>query len=116
MLVVVASLLAGSGLAVNSSVVVVASMLVSPLMGPILAITFGTKVRCGGYPATGDQRLSVMFWHARWSVFFFFFFGMGWAFGSGEVFFCPHAPTTTTALFFRPGIGQWLLLVSAWKR
>ena len=29
----------------NSSVVLVASMLVSPLMGPILAIVFGTAVR-----------------------------------------------------------------------
>ena len=34
-----------SGLVENSSVVLVASMLVSPLMGPILAIVFGTAVR-----------------------------------------------------------------------
>ena len=33
------------GLVENSSVVLVASMLVSPLMGPILAIVFGTAVR-----------------------------------------------------------------------
>lgn len=44
MLVIVASLLAAYGLAVNSSVVVVASMLVSPIMGPILAITFGAVI------------------------------------------------------------------------
>ena len=37
-------MLAFAGLATNSSVVVVASMLVSPIMGPILAITFGTVV------------------------------------------------------------------------
>ena len=34
-----------SGLVENSSVILVASMLVSPLMGPILAIVFGTAVR-----------------------------------------------------------------------
>ena len=33
------------GLVENSSVVLVASMLVSPLMGPILAIVFGTAVK-----------------------------------------------------------------------
>jgi uncharacterized hydrophobic protein (TIGR00271 family) len=44
-LVVVASLLAALGLATNSAVVVVASMLVSPIMGPILAVTFGSVVR-----------------------------------------------------------------------
>jgi uncharacterized hydrophobic protein (TIGR00271 family) len=39
-----ASIIAGLGLAVNSDVMVVASMLVSPLMGPILAFTFGAAV------------------------------------------------------------------------
>ena len=34
-----------TGLVENSSIVLVASMLVSPLMGPILAIVFGTAVR-----------------------------------------------------------------------
>ena len=43
-LVTVASLLAGIGLATNSVVVIVASMLVSPLMGPILALTFASIV------------------------------------------------------------------------
>lgn len=43
-LVIVASLLAALGLATNSAVVVVASMLVSPIMGPILAVTFGSVV------------------------------------------------------------------------
>jgi Domain of unknown function (DUF389) len=38
----VASIIAAAGLASNSSVVVVASMLVSPLMGPIMGFTFGT--------------------------------------------------------------------------
>jgi len=42
---VVAACLAFMGLVENSSVVLVASMLVSPLMGPILAIVFGTAVR-----------------------------------------------------------------------
>ncbi|GLI69557.1 hypothetical protein VaNZ11_014193 [Volvox africanus] len=43
--VVVAGLIAAVGLATNSSVMIVASMLVSPLMGPILAFSFGTSVR-----------------------------------------------------------------------
>ena len=41
----VASCLAFMGLVENSSVILVASMLVSPLMGPILAIVFGMAVR-----------------------------------------------------------------------
>ena len=43
-LCVVASMLAAIGLATDSAVVVVASMLVSPIMGPILAVTFGSVV------------------------------------------------------------------------
>ena len=39
--VIVASMIAGVGLATNNTVAIVASMLVSPIMGPILAITFG---------------------------------------------------------------------------
>ncbi|CAK9005037.1 Uncharacterized protein MJ0678 [Durusdinium trenchii] len=45
MLVFVASILACIGLVVNNVVVIVASMLVSPLMGPILAVTFGATMR-----------------------------------------------------------------------
>lgn len=44
MLCVAASLLAGIGLGSDNAVVIVASMLVSPLMGPILGITFGTFI------------------------------------------------------------------------
>jgi uncharacterized hydrophobic protein (TIGR00271 family) len=40
-----AAIIAGGGLATNSAVMVVASMLVSPLMGPILAVTFGVTTR-----------------------------------------------------------------------
>jgi hypothetical protein len=40
-----AALIAGTGIAVNSSVSVVASMLISPLMGPILGIAFGFVAR-----------------------------------------------------------------------
>jgi uncharacterized hydrophobic protein (TIGR00271 family) len=43
-LVIVAALLAAVGLASNNTVVIVASMLVSPIMGPILAITFGAMI------------------------------------------------------------------------
>lgn len=45
LLLVLASLIACLGLAENSSVVLVASMLISPLMGPILAATFGQVIR-----------------------------------------------------------------------
>eukprot|EP00028_Trichosphaerium_sp_Am-I-7-wt_P007716 CAMPEP_0168514182 /NCGR_PEP_ID=MMETSP0405-20121227/3947_1 /TAXON_ID=498012 /ORGANISM="Trichosphaerium sp, Strain Am-I-7 wt" /LENGTH=322 /DNA_ID=CAMNT_0008533239 /DNA_START=77 /DNA_END=1045 /DNA_ORIENTATION=- len=41
----VASIIAGAGLATDSSVSVVASMIVSPLMGPITALTFGTVIQ-----------------------------------------------------------------------
>jgi uncharacterized hydrophobic protein (TIGR00271 family) len=44
-LTIVASLLSGVGLAANNTVVIVASMLVSPLMGPILAVTFSSSIR-----------------------------------------------------------------------
>lgn len=44
MLAVAASLLAGIGLGIDNAVVIVASMLVSPLMGPILGMTFGTFI------------------------------------------------------------------------
>jgi len=40
-----ACVIAGGGLAVNSIVAVVASMLVSPIMGPVLAICFGTVIK-----------------------------------------------------------------------
>jgi uncharacterized hydrophobic protein (TIGR00271 family) len=43
-LVSIASILAGVGLATNNAVVIVASMLVSPLMSPVLALTFGLFV------------------------------------------------------------------------
>jgi len=42
--VLIASAIAGLGLITNNTVMIVASMLVSPLMGPILAFTFGTVV------------------------------------------------------------------------
>lgn len=43
-LLITAGIIAGSGLATNNSVMVVAAMLVSPLMGPILAMTFGVLI------------------------------------------------------------------------
>ncbi|CAJ1965711.1 unnamed protein product [Cylindrotheca closterium] len=43
-LLLVASILAGVGLITNSTVVIVASMLVSPIMGPVMGITFGSRV------------------------------------------------------------------------
>jgi len=43
-LLIIASVIAGIGLATNNSVAIVASMLVSPIMGPVMACTFGTIV------------------------------------------------------------------------
>jgi len=43
-LLTIASVIGGVGLATNNSVSIVASMLVSPLMGPVMACTFGTMV------------------------------------------------------------------------
>lgn len=51
-LISLASILAAVGLATNNAVVIVASMLVSPLMGPILAVTFGLFV--------WDRRLTTL--------------------------------------------------------
>jgi len=45
LLLLSASLIAVAGLAINSSVAIVASMLVSPLMGPVLAFTFGVTLK-----------------------------------------------------------------------
>lgn len=56
-LVGMASLLAALGLATNNPVVVVAAMLVSPLMGPVLGITFGLFV--------SDRKLLRRAWHAE---------------------------------------------------
>ena len=47
--------IAGVGLAVNSAVMVVASMLISPLMGPILGVIFGFVIR-----------KYDLFWHSLW--------------------------------------------------
>merc|ERR1719203_1402286 len=44
-LIAVGALICASGLLTNSAVNVVASMLVSPLMGPIVGMTFGSSVR-----------------------------------------------------------------------
>ena len=43
--VMCASVIAGVGLLTNSAVVVLSAMLISPLMGPILAVSFGAKIR-----------------------------------------------------------------------
>ena len=43
--VICAAAISATGLATDSSVTVLASMLVSPIMGPILAVTFGTMIR-----------------------------------------------------------------------
>jgi uncharacterized membrane protein len=42
---VLASIIAGVGLATGSAVTVVAAMILDPFMGPILGMTFGTTIR-----------------------------------------------------------------------
>ncbi|KAK3921056.1 hypothetical protein KUF71_010271 [Frankliniella fusca] len=44
LLLIVASLVAAVGLVEDSTVILVASMLISPLMGPVMAATFGTMI------------------------------------------------------------------------
>eukprot|EP01084_Bolivina_argentea_P197352 338221_1 len=44
-MLIVANIIAAMGLATNSAVSVVASMLVSPIMGPVLALTIGVHLR-----------------------------------------------------------------------
>ncbi|CAM9733915.1 unnamed protein product, partial [Choristocarpus tenellus] len=45
MFLIISCTIAAIGLGTNNMVVVVAAMLVSPIMGPVLAFTFGTNVR-----------------------------------------------------------------------
>eukprot|EP01128_Nolandella_sp_AFSM9_P001798 TRINITY_DN12208_c0_g1_i1.p1 TRINITY_DN12208_c0_g1~~TRINITY_DN12208_c0_g1_i1.p1 ORF type:complete len:382 (+),score=66.28 TRINITY_DN12208_c0_g1_i1:160-1305(+) len=51
--IIVAAVIAAAGLATNNSVTVVASMLVSPLMGPILAFTFASLLKDSQLAAKG---------------------------------------------------------------
>eukprot|EP00981_Chlorochromonas_danica_P003667 scaffold681_cov173-Ochromonas_danica.AAC.30 len=44
MLITMASVIAGIGLVTNNIVALVASMLISPMMGPVLALTFGATI------------------------------------------------------------------------
>ncbi|GMH81061.1 hypothetical protein TL16_g08812, partial [Triparma laevis f. inornata] len=44
-LLMIASILAGVGLINDNTVVIVASMLVSPIMGPVLGLSFGSVIR-----------------------------------------------------------------------
>lgn len=53
MFVAIASLIAALGLVEDSPVVVVASMLISPIMGPIMAWTFGTVIQDHGLQRIG---------------------------------------------------------------
>jgi len=53
--IILAGFLAAIGLMENSSVILVASMLISPLMGPILAVTFGIVIRDRALQKLGIQ-------------------------------------------------------------
>ena len=52
-LILCASIIACVGLVTNNTVIIVASMLVSPLMGPIMAVTFGAVVEHRGLVMRG---------------------------------------------------------------
>jgi hypothetical protein len=56
-MVVIASTLAGVGLVQNNTVVIVASMLVSPIMGPVLAVR-----RCAGVLLHGCDSAAAWLW------------------------------------------------------
>ncbi|KNC53609.1 uncharacterized protein AMSG_01319 [Thecamonas trahens ATCC 50062] len=73
--VVVAALIADVGLATDSPAVVVASMLVSPLMGPIMAVTFGTAMRDAAMVRKGLRNEIIGFALC-------YLFGMLWGFGA----------------------------------
>jgi uncharacterized hydrophobic protein (TIGR00271 family) len=59
MLLLVASILAAVGLLTDNTVVIVASMLVSPIMGPVLGVTFGYTVRRYDLVLTGLRTETV---------------------------------------------------------
>lgn len=75
--VATAAVIASVGLATNSTASVVASMLVAPLMGPILAVTFGSAV--------GD---TAMLWKGIRNEFWGFLltFAVGFMWGIGAAF------------------------------
>lgn len=73
--ILVAALIAAVGLATNSEAVVVASMLVSPLMGPIMAMTFGTAVADPVLRYKGARNEAIGF-------FLCFAVGFVWAFAT----------------------------------
>ena len=58
-LLALASIIAGTGLLMNSATTVIASMLVSPLMGPILSITFGLAVQGKESIQSGFKNVSI---------------------------------------------------------
>jgi len=60
-LCIVASILSAAGLATNNTVIIVASMLVSPLMGPIVSMTFGAVVLNGRLVVEGIYSEIVAF-------------------------------------------------------
>ena len=75
LLLVSACLIAVGGLATNSSVIIVASMLVSPLMGPVLAFTFGVTLKQRGLSHLGlkNEILSMIICVTTGFVFGYFY-------------------------------------------
>ncbi|CAG2172402.1 unnamed protein product, partial [Oppiella nova] len=68
-----ASWIAAMGLLDNSVVSLVASMLVSPMMGPVMAMTFGTIIKDGSLRRLGFRNLGVCF---AITILFGYFFGI----------------------------------------
>eukprot|EP00948_MAST-09A_sp_MAST-9A-sp1_P003834 g3834.t1 len=75
-LLIVASALSAVGLAIDSSTIIVASMLVSPLMGPIVAMTFGSVI--------GSRSMFLLGLMSE-CIGFLVCFGVGFIFGTGFI-------------------------------
>ncbi|XP_054157688.1 uncharacterized protein LOC128956032 [Oppia nitens] len=71
--VIFASWIAAMGLLDNSVVSLVASMLVSPMMGPVMALTFGTIIKDGSLRRLGFKNLGFCF---LITILFGYFFGL----------------------------------------
>jgi len=67
MLIFNASVIACTGLVTNNTVVIVASMLVSPLMGPIMAVTFGAVIDHRALVKRGlfAETVGLVMWYVR---------------------------------------------------
>ncbi|CAM4868532.1 unnamed protein product [Rotaria socialis] len=111
-LVILASILAILGLLENSSVILVASMLISPLMGPILAIVFGLCIHDRSLLKTG---LRSEFLGLFICVSCGFLMSLGtstWETGWGSTTSFPTAEMTARGDLTRLSVGSMIALPS----